>query len=226
MDIGGIFDTTAIPTFTFTNGQTFAGSGTFAGSSVIFSSGSTLAPGPSNALGSLTFGASPTFQHGSTVIFKLDPGSLANDEIYGLNTVTFGGTLVLSNLNGAPYSAGNTFTLFSASVSQGTFDAIVPATPGAGLKWDTNNLTVNGSIAVVAAPHFTGSSLLPDGNLQMTFSGPVGHQYTVLASTNVALSLTNWTPILSGTIDTDPFTVSDLSATNFLKRFYTIGIGQ
>jgi autotransporter-associated beta strand protein len=225
MDIGASLDTTAISDWTIRNGQTLAGSGTLTASSVVFSNGSVLAPGPSNAIGTLTFSGNATFRPGSTVVFKVDPGS-ANDQISGLTSVTFGGTLVLSNLTGGSFAAGNTLQLFSASSYNGSFASIVPARPGPGLAWDISNLLVNGSVAVVSAPQITSGSKLPDGNFQLTFSAPVGKQYTLLASTNVALSLTNWTPLASGTIDSDPFTVSDLGATNFPKRFYTIGISQ
>ncbi len=226
VDAAGSLDATAIPTWTLTSGQTISGSGTLGGNSIIFGSGSSLAPGPSNSIGTLTFNGSPTFQSGSTSFFKLNPSALTSDQVSGLGNVTFGGTLVLSNTTATPYVSGNSFTLFAASGYQGSFAAIVPATPGAGLLWDTNSLALNGSIAVVAAPHFIGGSTLLDGNFQLTFSGPVGRPYTLLASTNVALSLTNWIPIANGSIDTDPFTVSDLTATNFPRRFYSITIGQ
>jgi hypothetical protein len=38
------------------------------------------------------------------------------------------------------------------------------------------------------------------------------------------LPRTNWTVIASGTITASPFTVSDLAATNFMTRFYSLSV--
>ena len=46
--------------------------------------------------------------------------------------------------------------------------------------------------------------------------------YSVLVTTNVTLPLASWSVLDSGTITASPFTVSDLTATNYLRRFYSV----
>ena len=62
----------------------------------------------------------------------------SNDGLSAGGTLTYGGTLTLTNIS-APLAAGNSFTLFSAAGYSGSFATISPATPGAGLAWNTNN---------------------------------------------------------------------------------------
>jgi hypothetical protein len=96
----------------------------------------------------------------------------------------------------------------------------------AGVVWQ-NNLAVDGSIQVAslaAAPAFSpgGVSELPDGNISLTATGPIGETYKLWASTNVALApiSSTWTLLQSGTITASPFTIHDLTATNYPRRFY------
>lgn len=89
---------------------------------------------------------------------------IVNDTINGLASMTCGGTLQL-NLTGSPLAVGDSFTLINASSYSGAFTNIVPATPGPGLAWDTSNLAINGSLAVV-----TGVSLVST-NLTGSYSG-------------------------------------------------------
>ena len=134
------------------NGQTLQGSGTVQGN-LAASAGSTVAPGTSAATGTLNVSGNATL-NGNTVM-KLNGAS--NDGLSAGGTLTYGGTLTLTNIS-APLAAGNSFTLFGAAGYSGSFAAITPATPGAGLAWNTNNLTVNGTISVVStaapAPHY------------------------------------------------------------------------
>ena len=63
-------------------------------------------------------------------------------------TLNYGGTLALS-LTGTPLVNGDSFTLFSAGAYTGSFTTITPTKPGAGLNWDTSQLTVSGALGVV-----------------------------------------------------------------------------
>ena len=69
---------------------------------------------------------------------------------------------------------------------------------GAGLTW-TNKLLVDGSIQVLGSAGLKFSSFTLSGtNVIFNGSGgPSSATYWVLASTNVALPLTNWTRILT-----------------------------
>ena len=59
--------------------------------------------------------------------------------------------------------------------------------------------------------HFTGCQYLADGRLRLSVFGQVGHNYTLLASTNLA----NWVPVLSFACTNGAMDVFDPDATNF-----------
>jgi hypothetical protein len=61
-----------------------------------------------------------------------------------------------------------------------------------------------------------------DGNFQLTGTGPGTAAYRILATTNVALALTNWVQITSGNFSSGTFTFTDLNATNYPRRFYSV----
>jgi autotransporter-associated beta strand protein len=73
-------------------------------------------------------------------------------------------------------------------------------------------------------PNFAagGVTRLPDGNISLTASGAIGVAYRLWASTNVAATpiANTWTLLSSGTIAVSPFTLEDLEATNYTRRFY------
>jgi hypothetical protein len=148
-----------------------------------------------------------------------------NDQIRGLSSVTYGGTLTVTGLGGA-YVAGDTFKLFDASAYvASSFSQINLPT---NVVWNTSQLGVNGTIQVVSVSQPSISSFANTStNFQLTFSGPAGNSYRVFASTNVAATpITNtWTVIASGVINgTGSATILDNSTTNFPMRFYTISI--
>jgi hypothetical protein len=71
----------------------------------------------------------------------------------------------------------------------------------------------------------TGSALLGDGRFQFSFTNLTGASFCVLATTNVALPLTNWMAI--GTTTENPpgsgqFQFTDPDATNFTERYYRV----
>ena len=111
----------------------------------------------------------------------------------------YGGTLTLTNVNNAaPLTGGETFKIFQGSFFTGTF-AIDPPTPGSGMVWNTNNLTIDGTVSVVAlvVPQPRITSIVQSGTnpLISGTNGPLSGNYTVLASTNLALPLTNWSAL-------------------------------
>jgi len=116
------------------------------------------------------------------------------------SNITYGGTLTLSN-SGPALAYGDTIKLFAASNYSGMFGGIVPVAPGPGLLWNTNWISVNGSIfitstnpALITPPHITSFQLL-GGNFAITGTNgnAPGTFFYTLASTNLALPLTNWT---------------------------------
>ena len=125
---------------------TLSGNGTIGGATSI-NSGGVLAPG-NGGIGTLAIDNTLSLAGGAAMAMEIDEATSAADLVQGLSTVTYGGTLSVTNLAGT-LASGNTFTLFSASSYAGTFTTFnLPALP-AGLIWNTSKLTVNGSISVV-----------------------------------------------------------------------------
>ena len=210
---------------TLNSGQTLEGSGTVTGS-LAANSGSTVLPGTTStgtAIGTLAVSGSATLA-GNTV-FKLNSG--ASDELAVGGSVTYGGTLTLTNISASPLSAG-TFQLFSAGSYSGAFSSISPASPGAGLAWNTNNLNVNGTLSIVSTgatgPKIT--SIAINGvtlNISAT-NGPFSAPYVLLESTNVALPLPKWTPVLTNNFNTGGgFTLStNIVSPGIRAEFYIL----
>ena len=87
---------------------------------------------------------------GAAAFMEIDKATGTSDLVQGLTSVTYGGTLNVTNLAGTP-ALDDTFTLFSAASYAGSFAAFnLPSLPAA-LTWDTSQLAVNGSIRVTAA---------------------------------------------------------------------------
>jgi hypothetical protein len=135
---------------------------------------------------------------------KLDALLLASDQLVATNggTIQLGGTLNLTRLEGS-YAVGQTYTLFNATTYSGVFASIVPAQPGSGLAWNTNNLAVNGTLTIdpgaitgpstnasITKVSLSGTNLVVHGtnnNVPNT-----SFHYAVLVSSNVNLPLSNW----------------------------------
>jgi hypothetical protein len=116
---------------------------------VMIGAGGGLRTSP-DAAGTLTISNTLTLAPGSGLVMKLNQAPGAHDRLRGLTQVNYGGTLMLTNLPGT-LAAGDAFQLFEAQNYSGQFDSLQPATPGTGLVWDTGQLAVNGTLAVVRA---------------------------------------------------------------------------
>ena len=129
---------------TVASGSTLMGRGTINGP-VTVASGATLAPGSS--VGTLTFG-SDLILAGNLFIEVDKTLSPSNDfaVVTGMLTNAGTGTLTVTNLGATPLVAGDSFTLFSQPLTNGSALTIVsdPA-----VVW-TNKLAVDGSIQVVS----------------------------------------------------------------------------
>jgi fibronectin-binding autotransporter adhesin len=113
-----------------------------------------------------TLGAAQTLKGNGTVHIK---GNFINQGTVSLNvsktsgvvtaakltvdasySLTYGGTLYLE-LTGEDLTTSDTLPLFSSTGGYaGTFATIVPATPAAGLLWNTNTLTTDGILRIAA----------------------------------------------------------------------------
>ena len=170
---------------------------------VIITTGGTLSPGSSNtAIGTLTINNTLSLAGTNVMDVSRSGPSLLNDRVAGIITLTLGGTLRL-NITGSPLLEGDAFDLFDFTSASGSFATITPATPGAGLRWDTNRLRVDGTLAVVAAPRpvFGTVSLSGTNMVMLGTNGTPGATFYVLSSTNVALPLAQWARVSTNMFD-------------------------
>jgi autotransporter-associated beta strand protein len=202
INLGGTLDASqrSDQTLTLAGGQTLTGNGTVNGA-VVAGSGATLAPG--GALTVMSFNASLTLNGGSMTMMEVNKSvSPSNDVAQVGGALTYGGTLVITNIGPGSFSAGDSFKLFSAASYSGAFAGMVPAVPAVNLAWNTNTLT-SGVLGVVAVPppRF-GAITMSDNNLVLSGSGGVPNwTYYLLAATNLGLPLTNWTVISTNVFD-------------------------
>jgi fibronectin-binding autotransporter adhesin len=196
------------------------------GGTLMAISGGTVAPG-TNLIGSLAISNKVTLGAGGNGLFRLNPTTLANDKLTAITDLTLNGcTLVLTNVSAGAYAAGQSFKLFDAATYTVGAVSILPVVPGPGLGWDTTDLGVNGTVKVVtqpaAAPAVSGVSHLGDGNVGFTLTGTPGQAFTVRASTAVTDPLAAWTVLQTATLPTASYLFTDLTATNYPRRFYQV----
>ena len=134
------------------SGGTLRGTGVISGA-VVNNSGGTLAAGSATAIGALTINNTLTLNSGGTTLLRISKtgGVLSNDQVCGLAGVTYGGTLVVTNVTGdtTAFASGDIFYLFASSGSHvGAFSSLVVPPLPAGLTWNTSQLLANGSIGV------------------------------------------------------------------------------
>ena len=139
-------------------------------------------------------------------MIELDAAAHTNDNFVGLISVTCGGTLRVTNTAGI-LTNGAKFKLFTAAAYSGLFDAFEAANPGSGLKWNLNELAVDGTLRVVSVPSpppTITSAILSGKNLNISALGGVAYDPCyLLTSTNIAQPLANWTRLATNQFDAD-----------------------
>ncbi len=146
---------------TGTNSLVVSNSATLRGTGVVrgpVTVNGTLTPGGAPTIGALAVSNNLTLAGVSAFRIAKNPG-VANDQVFGLKTVNYGGSLQVTLTAGTP-QVGDSFKLFSATTYNGNFASISLPALSAGLTW-TNRLAQNGTMAVVpvAAPILTTLSL-------------------------------------------------------------------
>ncbi len=196
-------------------GGTLGGSGSIAGA-VTVAAGGTLRPG--DGLGTLTVNANLTLSAGGTTAMEISKSASTNATITGLGTLTYGGTLVITNAGGT-LTTSDAFPLFFATTYAGSFAAISPATPGAGLAWNTNTLTTDGTLRIVVGstvnPNPTNITTSVHGNA-LTLSWPADHTGWRLQVQTKGLaaglsSNTNYWATVPGSATTNSITITIIS---------------
>jgi autotransporter-associated beta strand protein len=200
------------------------GTGLISGPVIVETDGA-LAPG--HSIGTLTINNSLSLA-GRTVM-ELNAAQQTSDRVAGLSSVSYGGTLQLTNLGGT-FANGQSFQIFSALSYSGVFSSVVPPTPGPGQTWNTDNLALDGTISVVGnpvvQPTLTGTTRLSNGTVQFSFSGASGQSYRVWATTNVGLTPVpnTWVLLTNAVVGTGPVVFTDAQASNFSQRFYVVTV--
>lgn len=199
---GTKLDLTQPATFSLGTGQTLGGAGTVAGGNLVFGSGSTLYPSLSDAsTAKLTVSGTVSLLPGSTnrvVVNKTT--TLTSSPVSGAASVAFGGNLTIVKIGSAAWATGDAIQIASATAYSGGFDSITPATPGAGLAWDTSTLSTDGTLRVVAGGVDTTPTNITTQvtNGQLTLSWPVSHLGWRLQVQTNALGAglgTNWADV-------------------------------
>jgi hypothetical protein len=214
-------------TLTLANGQTLEGVGGITGNFVV-GAGAVLSPGGTNTTIGITTGSNPTGEIaasgnvtlGGTTAIKLD--GVTNDAVAAGGTITYGGTLNLANISGTPLAGGNSFKIFNAAVYHGSFGGITPSTPGAGLTWNTSQLSsgvigVSGSSgAIISSTSLSGTNLVFSGS-----GGTASAPYYVLSTTNLVKGpwITNTT---GNFLSNGNFSVTNPILPGLPQRFYLI----
>ncbi len=162
-------------TLTLANGQTLRGNGAILGS-LTADAGSTVSPGQS--VGMLTVTNTVILQ--GTTVMEIDKTTGTNDLLGGAASITYGGTLAVSNLSPG-FANNDSFKLFDAASYAGAFSSITPAIPGSGLEWDTSDLANSGTLRVALGP--------------LTWSGA--------ANGNWDTTTTNWLSFVTPSVYTD-----------------------
>ncbi len=170
----------------------------------------TLAGSFNLAGGTLEFGLSSTNSFGKIQI----SGSAA-----------LAGTVAATLLNGFMPAVSNSFPVLTYGSFTGAFtNTELPS----GFVWQTNygpttfTLTVSGTTVSGISPVLK-PILNPSGQFLLQFTGSTNAEYTVLASTNLAVPLSNWVSlgnasVLSNTL----YQFIDTNSTNFPARFYIL----
>ncbi|HEV2328929.1 MAG TPA: autotransporter-associated beta strand repeat-containing protein [Verrucomicrobiae bacterium] len=188
-------------TLTLTAGQILTGNGVVKGN-VVVGNGAILAPGGS--LSTLTFDNNVTLNSGSAIVFEVSKSPAVNDFAQVAGSLVLNGTIFVTNVSASPYAAGDSFTLFNAASRSGIFTSIQPVIPAVNLAWNTNNLS-NGVLSIVSSPTqrpYIRAATMNNGNF--TFDATNGVPYwpsLILASTNLALPLNQWTALATNNFD-------------------------
>jgi hypothetical protein len=128
----------------------------------------------------------------------------------------------LQNGTNAPYTSANaaTLTITNAQASDaGTYSVVVSNSAGS-----VTSASVTLTVIIPSQPTFDTQIQMSGGNVQFSFSGTLGADYRVWATTNIALTpiVDTWSLVGSGTFGASPVPFIDTQATNYLQRFYII----
>ena len=198
--------------------QIIRGDGTIRGSLITLVN-ALLTPGFS--LGTLT--VTNALSLGGTTVMELNRASSPNSDRLVANSVTNGGTVIVTNI-GAALAAGDIFTLFSAPLHSGSFGTVALPPLGSGLSW-SNSLALDGKLTVIGSVNTNPTNIVSSvsGN-QLTLTWPVDHIGWKLQAQTNSLSVglrSNWVDVAGSTaVNTMTFTISPANGAVFYRMVY------
>jgi phospholipase C len=78
-----------------------------------------------------------------------------------------------------------------------------------------------GRVEAYTLPRVTSQSVAADGSFQVSFTGPAGQPYRLLATTNL-LDAAGWVSLAASTFGTEPVVYTDSNASSRPMRFYRV----
>jgi len=207
---------------TVASGAILGGTGVIKGPATV-ASGATLSPG-NNSIGTLTI--SNTLSLAGNVLMELSKsgGALTNDLLALSTTLTYGGTLIVTNLSTNALAMDDSVKLFNAPSYAGAFSSNALPALAPNLFWDVTKLTNNGTITVALRPNpkITTFSVAIDGHTTLSCTGLPGQAYVLLTCSNLNTPII-WTPAATNLAAINgAFSFFDLIVTNDPQRFYGI----
>ena len=150
---------------------------------------------------------------------------LPNDQVQVSGSLTYGGTLIVTNIGANALTAGVEFPLFNANSYGGGFASISLPPLDPGLTW-TNKLLLDGSIQVLGPSLKFGAITLSGTNLLISGSGgPANSNYWVLTTTNLNVGLSNWTRLLTNQFDgSGNFIFTNGINSSIRQRYYRLQV--
>ena len=153
-----------------------AGFGTVSGTTRINAGGSIM-PGRGGEVGTLNLSSDLELNSGSYTIMDVDKEAQTTDLLKVEGSIIFNGTLYMQKVN-ETYQEGDQYKLFDAKSYSGGFQLIIPTSPGEGLKWDTSDLILNGTLKVALA---TDVEILNSNHRIQVYPNPVNDLLTIQA---------------------------------------------
>jgi fibronectin-binding autotransporter adhesin len=179
--------------------------------------------------GTITVTNGLTLESSCTVDLNLNRATTPNSDRLVANSITNNGATLVVNNAGPALQTGDTFTLFSspAFVNNSAFASITLPTLTGTQYWNTNSLTVNGTITVAVPAPLSFNGITTSGNsivLNAT-GGTPGGPVTILSSTSLTLPLSQWTTVNSGNFDGNgnfSYTVSGALSSGQPQQFFML----
>ena len=172
---------------------------------ITVNNGGTLSPGAVGVMGVLTNSSTVTLNAGSTSFFRVDASNTNNTDRLVASSLSYGGTLVVTNQGVAAVTVGQVFQLVNAATPSGTFAnaASVSILPGGTGTFNP----ATGQLTVTAGPTAPTLSVVQSGsNLQFSWSNSGGVYRLQSQTNNLNAGLgTNWFDYATGS--TNPVTV-------------------